>query len=490
MSEMSAQKVGVIDIGSNSIRLVIFSISGCAIFPTFNEKVMAGLGKGLSETGLLSSSGRVLALAALRRFRAILEGLGVTQVRAVATAAVRVAKDGPDFAREAAQAAGVRLAILSGLDEGRLSALGVATGFHAPKGLVADLGGSSLELFDIGSDDVGGETHMLGPLALARSDVSSEAEIRAGIRTVLAQSERVRTGTSTIYAVGGAWRAFAKVVIEHEAYPLQVLHGYVMPASRVRDMARHVFEQRGTKKLSNLAGRRAAQLHITALVLDELAQMTGAEDVVISSYGLREGVVAETLGLSGADALIDGLSAFADLNAAQRRFSETLYQFTRPVFDGRAPQYGDWAAENRLHRAACYLVESASKYHPDHRDHMGFDKTLYAPLSGVSHAERVFLAATVGWRYSRRFSVPEPFPALASSKQMQRARQLGQAMRLGAVFSGRSADILSSAKLERREHHLVLCLPRSKSAMVSETVERRLNQTAEALELSPAVSLS
>lgn len=482
-------RVGVIDIGSNSVRLVIFSVSGSAMYPTFNEKVMAGLGRDLSETGTLSPAGRVLALAALARFKAILKGLGIRDVRAVATAAVRVAKDGPDFAREASDAAGVQLTILSGIDEGRLSALGVATGFHEPRGVVADLGGSSLELFRLGDETATGETHMLGPLALGRDDLTQEGDIRAQVRRVLAEFAHASNGVEDIYAVGGAWRAFAKVAMHQSAYPLRVLHGYALTSQAVKKATAQVLKSLGQKSLSDIAGRRASKLHLTSIVLDELTQACGAQRVVISSTGLREGVVAERLGLAAHDALADGLAAFGGLNVHERRFSDQLYTFTRPVFAEKTTAFDSWEAEDRLHEAACLLVDLAGRYHPDHRDAMAFEKALYAPLSGVSHTERVFLAAAVGWRYSRQFSVPKPLAGLLSAKQMRRARQVGHVMRLGAVFSGRSADILSLANIEKRGDRLVLCLPRSEAAMVSETVERRLNQTADILGLSPAVSL-
>ena len=488
MSEPYDRRVGVIDIGSNSVRLVIFSVFGNAIYPTFNEKVMAGLGKGLGRTGALSPGGRVLALAALARYRAILSGLGVSDLRAVATAAVRVAEDGRDFAREAEAVLGTGITVLSGLDEGRLSALGVESGFHRAQGVVADLGGSSLELFGLGERGEG-ETHMLGPLALLRDEVQRPKDVRAHVSKALASSRQVKAGIPRIFAVGGAWRAFAKVVIAREAYPLRVLHGFSIPADLVKSTTRHIMANQGTRELTDIAGRRAAQLHLTGTVLDQLTQISGAQDVVISSYGLREGVVAEHLGLDGHDGLLDGLVAFSDLSVHQRAFSDQLFEFTRPLFEANPPVMGDGAGEVRLHQAACYLSESAGKYHPDHRQDMAFEKVLYAPLSGVSHTQRVFLAASIGWRYSRRFSVPGPLEDFLSSRQVRRARQLGQAMRLGCVLSGRSASLLAMASLERRGDRLVLSLPRSRAAMVSESVERRLNQTADIFDLSPAISL-
>lgn len=483
-------RCAVIDIGSNSVRLVIFSVSDAAMIPGFNEKVMAGLGRGLAETGRLSVEGRSLALAALRRFRSILDGLGVTRVKAVATAAVRVAEDGESFAREAAIEVGVPLSILSGQDEGRISALGVEAGFHRPEGLVADLGGSSLELEWVGNGGGrSGETHMLGPLALAGVIDQSPRDIRKVVRKVLSASASTAMGAPRIYAVGGAWRAFAKVAIEQSKYPLRVLHGFEMTPKQVRQALDAVFSLRGDPKLSDIAGRRAAQLHLTGIVLDELVNQAKAGGVTISSYGLREGVMTQLVdGLRG-DSLADGVAAFARLNAWQVQFSEVLFDFTRPLFETAPPVIGTWDQENRLHRAACLLADASGHFHPDHRAEMAFEQALYAPYAGIDHGERLFLAVACGERYTRKFSVPAQYKPLLSTEQFERARQLGQAMRLGAVFSGRSAEVLRRGQLERSGNRLTLRLPNEHSAMFSETVERRLGQAADALGLKPGVSL-
>lgn len=485
-----SDRAAVIDIGSNSVRLVIFALSDQAMLPTFNEKVMAGLGRGLGETGRLSPEGRSLAIAALSRFRAILDGLGITQVRAVATAAVRVAEDGQEFAREAAVAAGVQLTILSGMDEGRLSARGVCAGFNRPEGIVADLGGSSLELFGVGSKEmVGGETHMLGPLALAGLDDASEDDIRAHIRTALKSSLHVQQGAREIYAVGGAWRAFSKVAIKLANYPLSLLHGYELSANQVSHGAGYVMANRGSGRLTSIAGRRGAQLHLTSIVLDELVRAAGARRVVISSFGLREGVIAEIMGLGDGDALADSVKAFAGLSRYQAAFGEALHEFVRPLFAGEEAVVRRWRDETRLHRAACLLADSAGRYHPDHRDEMGFQQALYAPLSGLDHRARLFIASAVGWRYARGFNVPKALLDLMPPAHAERARQLGHAMRLGAVFSGRSGAILPRASLQRDGNHLVFCLASQHRAMLSETVERRFNQTADCFCLKPIVSI-
>ncbi len=485
------QRAAVIDIGSNSVRLVIYSVWRACALPTFNEKVMAGLGRGLASSGQLSPEGKLAALAALRRFRAILQGLGVQNVRAVATAAVRVASDGAQFAHDAAIAAGVPLTILSGQDEGRLSAEGVASGMYVPDGLVGDLGGSSLELYPIGQKQiVAGETHMLGPLALGDLEQASPAKIRQAITTVLHGSALVSCGAERLYAVGGAWRAFAKVDMARRNYPLRLLNHYTLTAESVDATLRDILNARKDKlamqKLAKIAGRRSAQLHLSGSVLATLAAMANIREVVISAAGLREGVVRELTGAHVHDdgALADGTIVFAQLNGAQVAFGEALLDFVMPTLVHLPTVFADAADDRRLFGAACLMADSAGRFHPDHRAEMAYDQTLRSPCSDASHAQRAFIALAVGARYDRGFRAPQRFQSLLSPAASQRARQLGLVMRLGAVISGRSAPLLRRVSLTQSHGRLELMIGREDHDLVSETVERRLTQAAEGLELT------
>lgn len=490
---ISTNRVGVIDIGSNTVRLVIFETWRAAILPRFNEKVMAGLGTGLSDTGRLSPPGWTAALDALRRYRSILDGLSVTQVRVVATAAVRVAQDGPAFVREAEAAIGVPVTVLSGRDEGRVSTLGVEGGMHRPSGLVADLGGSSMELYPIGQDgDAQGETHMVGPLAIDALLQAPERDIRKHIRGVLKGSPLLKAAPETIYAVGGAWRAMAKVDMHRNGYPLRVLQNYEMDAKAVEATVGHVFDVRkkdpGLETIrQTIAGRRSVKLPLSATVLDEVVKLSGARRVLISSMGLREGVVREMTGEPQADMLHDGAVAFLRLDQHQVAFGQALYAFLGHVFETEAPVFGSRRRDARLYRTACLLADAAGRYHPDHRAEMAYDQALWAPYAGLDHHERAFLALAAALRYRRRFKPPADHKNLLDDSARKRARQLGLVMRLGAIFSGRSAAILERAHLGRTDGELTLIVKQEDREMVSETVIERLGQAAKELALETRI---
>lgn len=492
MSFPISHRAAIIDIGSNSVRLVIFDVLGASILPTFNEKVMAGLGIGLTKTGKLSEAGQDSALSALARYRAILKALNLRDFTAVATAAVRVAEDGPDFIRKANRVLGRPVSVLSGEDEARLSARGVEASFHEPQGVIGDLGGSSLEFMQIGKGEGKGESLMLGPLSL--SEVSSDAkDLRKAIKAELKKSRVLEGAKGRFYAVGGAWRTFAKLNMQLENYALQVLQGYQMNQGQVARAAKVCIDSLSNaaarSQLEALDKRRARHMPVAAIILQEILSISKFEGISISSAGLREGVLTDLTGAAMSDPLLDGVIAFARLDHTQIAFGQALHEFIAPAFAPEADLFGSPAADLRIEKAACMMADSAGRFHPDHRALMAYDQALRAPYAGVNHAERAMIAYAVGCRYEKDFKRPEEYAGLMSDPQAERAKQLGSAMRLGAVFSGRSGPILRRAKLGRDGDRLCLRIGKADKAMVSETVRRRLAQTANALRLQPEVTI-
>ncbi|HCJ19642.1 MAG TPA: Ppx/GppA family phosphatase, partial [Hyphomonas sp.] len=447
-----SERAAIIDIGSNSVRLVIYDVLGASILPTFNEKVMAGLGQGLMQTGQLSPTGVESALKALGRYRAILKALHLRHYTAVATAAVRSAENGPEFISLASKALGRRVVVLSGEDEARLSAVGVEASFHAPLGMIGDLGGSSLEFKQIGGKAADGESLMLGPLSLVEGDIDLKA-LRRTIRAELKTSDVLAKSTGRFYAVGGAWRTVAKLNMQIEDYSLKVLQGYQMSKSQVDKAAKLCFDSvtssTARAMLENVDKRRAKHLPVAAILLQEILGNSRLEGVTISSAGLREGVLRDALGAPLHDPLMDGAIAFARLDKNQILFGEALHDFIAPALAPEPDLFGSPAADIRIEKAACMMADSAGRFHPDHRSIMAYDQALRAPYVGVSHGERALIAYAIGCRYQKDFKRPDEYVALTTPEQDERARQIGSAMRLGAVFSGRSGPILQRARLVR-----------------------------------------
>ncbi len=487
------RQAGIIDIGSNSVRLVICDVLGASILQSFNEKVMAGLGEGLTKTGHLSPQGVASALQALARYRAILRALNVDTYEAVATAAVRVASDGGEFLKQAAKVLGRPVRLLSGEDEARLSARGVDLSIHNPLGLIGDLGGSSLELKRIGGGATAeGESLMLGPLALGDL-VSEPKELRKRIRETLKTSDVLNGARGRFFAVGGAWRAFGRLVMELERYPLHVLQGYQLNEGQVARASKLCVDSLSNaaarQQIEALDKRRAKHFPMAAILMEEVLAQGKLEGVTISATGVREGVLHDILSMKLDDPLTDGIIAYARLDNNQVNFGRALHDFIAPALVPQPDLFGSPDADIRIEKAACMMADSAGRYHPDHRAEMAYDQALRAPYLGVTHPERAMIAYAIGCRYDKDFRRPVEHAGLTTESQTDRARQVGLLMRLGAVFSGRSGPILKRASLRRSGDTLELEVSKRDASLISETVERRLSQAASQLKLKSRTSV-
>jgi len=488
------EEAAVIDVGSNSVRLVIYRIDGRAMTPVLNEKVMAGLGRDLGRTGALAEACAESAIRALKRFATLIKAQGVERTYAVGTAAVRDASDGRAFAKRVHDESGLHLRVLSGDDEARLSALGVSAGVAAAEGIVGDLGGASLELIELAPGRVGqGETFALGPLTLAGDGEFDYARVTARVEETLAASQTLAKAGSDFYAVGGAWRALGRIDIALTQHPLGVLHFHEMNRAQVLKVADFVRKQskRSLEKLEEAAAKRADSLPYAAVVLERVMLAGKFDRVVLSAYGLREGVLVERMSEETlrADPLIASAEALAGRNARPRVFGRALERWIAPMF-ARSPDAFAPVREQALRGAAARLADLGGSLHPDQRVEIMFNLVLRAPLAAISHPERAFLAAAIHHRYTK--SPPrqaEAYHRLLSEEQRAAAAALGAALRLGADLSGRNESLLAAFELSASDEGLILKVRKSSAHLVIETAQRRLEQAAASVGLNARIEV-
>ncbi len=440
--------IAVIDVGSNSVRLVHFRVEGRALWPIFNEKVMAGLGRGVHDTGKLHPEGRDIALRALKRFQRLLDAKGVRNRHVVATAAVRNAADGPDFVREVAEETGLEVRVLSGEDEAWYSALGLATGIPDAHGVMGDLGGSSLELTPIlNGQPQPGRTSALGPQEVLEGDAFDSETATRIIDERLAETGMLTGQGGTFYAVGGAWRAMAQLAFARFDYPLHVVHQFALAADEARELARlttrlSAASLRGTPGLSS---RRVETLPYAALLLRRVMRHGQFDRIVFSAYGVREGVLAESLpaDLLATDPLIAGAETMARPSSPAPDFGRALAAWIAPAMREVETAF-DPARDRVLQEAGARLTDLGARFHPDHRAELARDTVLYAPFAGATHAERAFLAAALHYRYAGKRSQLDKHDEfdLLDETQHNVAQMMGCALRLGAKLSGRAVRLL------------------------------------------------
>jgi exopolyphosphatase/guanosine-5'-triphosphate,3'-diphosphate pyrophosphatase len=443
--------VAVIDIGSNSVRLVVYRLEGRAIWTVYNEKVLAGLGSELTVTGRLAKDGVDSALGALRRFSAVLDAAHPASLFVAATAAVREAADGGAFVDRVLAEAGLSVRVLSGEEEARYAALGVLAGTPNASGVVGDLGGSSLELTRVSGGRVGaGVSLPLGAFNLRAADGFDMGKARGRAVKVLADPG-AGFETDTLYAVGGGWRNLALLQMRLTGYPLGIVHQYVLSAADALDAARFIARQsKGSlERIEGLSKRRLETIPYAAIVLEALIERLGLTQVCVSAYGLREGLLLEAMPeeVRRLDPLVEGCAALGLRQGASEDLGQALEAWLTPMYSQLAPVFG--ARDPTLLASACRLADIGARLHPDHRADLVFDQVLRAPIAGMDHAERAFLALALFARHTASANTPEAqtLSRVLSPERAARARALGAAMRLGCDLSGRSADLLRRSSL-------------------------------------------
>ncbi len=472
--KLGGDPVGVVDIGSNSVRLIVYESLTRSPVPVFNEKAMCGIGRGLVNTGKLNEQGMQGAYDALCRFRVILESVKGVSVFAVATAAVRDAENGSLFVKKAGQLLGQKVRVLSGEEEAKLAAEGVLSAIPHARGIVGDLGGGSLELCEVADGAIGrGVTLPLGPLRLmdaSQGNIDRAQEIAADAFSKLNWLPEHKGGT--LYAVGGTWRSLARIDMSQEEYPLHMLHHYAIPHGRVQDLSQ-VLSHLGRKTMERIEGlskRRIDALPYGAIVLGELIKAANSNNVVVSAFGLREGLLFNLLpeNRRGGDPLLDACHAFSKRLSRNAEINALLGDWVAPLFDN-APE------SNRLREAASLLSDIGWRGHPDYRGIHSYYEVLRMPLTGVDHRERTMIARAVMVRYTGDRDVKlHEVSELLSGQDRLWARRLGVALRFAHTLCGGVSDLLSQAAIRQTDNAIVVSLSKeAHQLMMGDTARKR-----------------
>lgn len=484
----------VVDIGSNSVRLVVFDALRRHPNIVFNEKVLCGLGRMVGKTGRMDVAAMECAIAACARFRLLAEAMGAVQIEAVGTAAVREAANGPEFLARLRDEAGLSVRVLSGVEEAEASAMGVVCGIPGAHGVVGDLGGGSLELVAVDHGQVGERATL--PIGPVRLEGLFEGDMPAIARHVKAELKAVDwlepIADGSFYLVGGAWRAISRVMMAQEEAPLGILHGYSLDGETARTLAKVVSRQHveSLKGIDEVPSRRVPTLPTAALILHQVLRRLKPAHVVTSSLGLREGLVFSHLAGSVRETH-PLLEAARDVAAQSGRFpehSEALAEWIAPALDGLPAV----AEDGVLERAACLLSDIAWRGHPDFRAEWAVTEVLYGRFVGIDHRGRAFLGLALNQLYGAAPTTPLAMlcARLLSEAEQKRARAVGAALRLAQRLSGGTAGLLARCRLAAENGRLDLLVDAGFEALVNEVVERRLASLTEILGAPGEISVA
>ena len=474
----------IIDIGSNTVRLVVYGGTMRAPTVVLNEKVTAKLGREIAATGRLADEAMALALRGLRRFALLLADMGIRDIETVATAAVRDAANGPDFVAEL-RAIGLDPRVISGEEEALLSAHGVIGAFPDARGIVADLGGGSLELVRVARGATEGASSLpLGTLRLpehrGKGAKANGAEMKKSLDKAIRKagwdlSANAAEVNGALYLVGGTWRAMAVYAMAARGWPLSDPHGFEIDAAAAQELAQTLAgsESDALKTRERISTMRAEKLPDAAVLLQALLVRLAPERVVFSSWGLREGLLYDRLPEHSrvADPLLAGVAVFAAQRASQATIAARMAAWTLDAAPAR-----DHGSE-RLRLAATMLALASMQIEPNIRLPQAINWALHKRWIGIDGKGRAMLAAAISAN-GNQLSLPSEVRALASEEALEEAVRWGLALRLGRRLGGQSARSLEVSRLRVDESALVLELEASHAALFGQPTEKDMKLLA------------
>ncbi|MCH2546419.1 MAG: Ppx/GppA family phosphatase [Alphaproteobacteria bacterium] len=468
-------KIGIIDIGSNSVRLVVYDGMKRAPMPLFNEKSMCELGKGVADTGTLNPEGVGVALECIARFLAMARVMDVVELYILATAAIRDAEDGKDFVRAIEKQHNVKVKVISGKQEAKLAAKGVQASLHNVHGLVGDLGGGSFELVRVEGDTIfEQESLTLGALRLKSESNDSITAATDRARKVFTSVDWLRPhSVDTFYAVGGSFRSLAHAYLLKTGYPLEVIHAYEIPVDKflpfLRDIA--LQDERTIGDTEGIARKRAHSLPYAAVALAELLEYMAIKRVIFSTAGIREGYLYDQLSpyLKQEDGLIACCVDLATQSGRLAGYARDLFQWMNPLFEEETAQ------EQRMRFACCVLSEFAWRIHPQYRSEWMFTRIIQSSMTGMNHSERVMLANALYHRHTLKTPLKTKVLALLTARQKQWCQTMGHALALGFMVSGGMTGILQRTPLLYDGKNIDIEASAELQNLLTDTVRKRLD---------------
>jgi exopolyphosphatase/guanosine-5'-triphosphate,3'-diphosphate pyrophosphatase len=481
--------IGVIDIGSNSVRLVVYEGLVRSPAPLFNEKTLCGLGRSVASKGELGKEARTLALVSIQRFRAIADVLHVEDLHVIATAAVREARDGPDFIAECESICRCRVTVLTGPQEAELAAAGIMMGFQEPDGFAGDLGGGSLELIDVRNTTLRGATTLpLGGLRLidtARGDRDKAREIVQ--RAIEGVDWTGRGRDRPFFAVGGTWRALSRLHMAEVGYPLRVTHGYRIKTGTAIEFCDKIARARRTASITGIddvSSARREVLPFGAIVLETLLRQIKPSEVVISVFGIREGLLYRLLPQDerAKDPLLAFCRDYAKLRSRSPLHAQELCDWTDMLVTCTGLE--ESREDRRLRHAACLLSDSNWRAESDYRGELSLGTIARSAATGTDHPGRAFLALAVYFRHTNHEmdDFGQRLTGLLPKRAVKRARIVGSAIRAAHMVSIGTHGVIPKTRLYCTGSRLFLALPRALQPLDGDRLRRRFETLANLLD--------
>lgn len=482
-------RVGVIDIGSNTVRLVVYETPTRLPIPIFNEKSQCALASGMSKTGKLSPGGVSEALRSLARFVKLAKAMGVERLEALGTSAVRDASDGQAFLTRVEKSCGLQVHVLSGAEEARLAAVGLLNGTPHADGVLGDLGGGSLDLVGLDEGSLSSfATLPLGHIRLGEDANGDRAKARQILQRQLAEIPWLADMNGrSLYAIGGSWRALARIFLDQMQRPLHVIDNFTIgffDALRLSNLVAGLSPPT-LEQFEDINRRRVETLPFAAAAMAVLLETAQPREVVFSAFGVREGQMLELLppALRRQDPLISACESQAERTGRFAMHGQEILDWMTPLFPGETDR------QRRLRHATCLVNDIGWSEHPDYRAIHSYNRVLRVPYAGLTHPDRAEMALAVLVRYSGdpESRMVTAYRNLLDDQQFARAQIIGMALRLAQTLSGAAPGLLPQTQLKVKNQRLILELLSGSDIYLNEAVERRFKRLAQKMDLKPEI---
>ncbi len=481
----SAQRA-IIDIGSNTVRLVVYGGSSRAPITLLNEKVVARLGREIGKTGCLAAAAIELAMRGLGRYALILDDLGICDVEVVATAAVREASNGAEFLDQV-RSLGLSPRLLSGVEEARVSAMGVIGAFPGASGVVADLGGGSLELVKIEGGECGeGTTLPLGTLRLPELRGDKVIDLKRITAQMLKSAGWDVPIGGPLYLVGGTWRAMAVYAMHAQSHPLSDPHGLEISHDDAVKLAAQIAESDPAtlRQTPRISSQRSATLPDAGALLGALLKRLEPDRIVFSSWGLREGLLFDRLEsyARGQDPLLAGMAVFAAQHGCPATLATRVAGWT---VDALPP---GWQGSERLRLAATMLSLASMQTEPNLRTAAAVDWALHKRWIALDAPDRAMLAAAVSAN-GNTCDLPRKITQLTTPERLEVAIAWGLAIRLCRRLGALSRRTFQASNLAIEGGSLVLTLEQSHARLIGPLTGKDLRLLADRLGMESRIAI-
>lgn len=486
-SKAKAEHIAVIDIGSNSIRLVMYDKLGRYPYPLFDERVAAKLGDGLDKTGKIDTSNSKMALEALSRFAQILKSLDPNKIIVVATAVLRRAKNAQGFLKSAEKILNHKIDVITPEEEALFMVNGLTNGMPDLTGLVVDLGGGSTEIAYVKKGEILNSTS----LAIGHLSTISSDKIRQKINEV---SWLKKLNGQHLFGIGGSFRAIGNTYLRNSNYPVKILHGLHIK-SEERDGIIAKLEN-GDRPPGIPQGRHAS-IGMAATIIRHLFDAANCNDLVISGTSIRDGLVLsfQKANYKKRDPLHLVCKELANKNSRIAGEGKLIHKFLKKAATASAEMVlkkSELQHKKRLIRAVCLLANICWHEPSEKRGKIAFERILSLPVYGLSHKERVWLGMALFHRYE---GIRTPLNSITSadkiltSSEQQYALAIGLGLRFTSIFCAGYVDFLSDAKLSVSGKRLIIFLKQDMIDLMDFHSKRRFQTFAETLSLQSEIQL-